>query len=68
MATPLEEEFSLGEELLDAVVVAVFGDVVVSLAVLDGMGDQAELARAGPVSSAEGPQQLALRANKSAPG
>ena len=60
VAPPLQHELAVGRELLDAVVFAIFGDIVVSVAILNHVGDQSELAGAAPHRAADFRQQLAI--------
>lgn len=57
---PLQDEAAVVRELLDAIVFAVFADVVVALFVLHRVGDEAELARSMPIRAADLTEQLAL--------
>ena len=60
VAAPLEQEAAVGREFLDAVVLAVFGNVEVALRVLGHAGHEAELARLLALLAAQRPEQLAL--------
>jgi hypothetical protein len=55
VAPPLKQEPVVGGEFLDAVVLAILGDIEIALRVLSGIGDEMELARPRPPRAAERP-------------